>query len=59
MLDRRAGVSAIAMRQDDLLDGEDADDAEESEAEDDEAGTAENSEVTLKTFKLSARGDEY
>lgn len=59
LLDRRAGVSAIAMRQDDLLDGEDADDAEESEAEDDEAGTAENSEVTLETFKLSARGDEY
>ena len=59
LLDRRAGVSAIAMRQDDLLDGEDTDESEVSGTDDDESDTDEDGESALETIGLSARGDDF
>lgn len=59
LLDRRAGVSAIAMRQDDLLDDEDGDESDESEAADDSAERIGDDPPMLESFDLPASGDGY
>lgn len=58
LLDRRAGVSAIAMRQDDLLETEESDD--EAEVADDAVEPDDDDDaLVLESFDLPVSGDGY